>query len=37
MSQTDGLAGIGVLVTRPAGQAAALCGLIESAGGRPVA
>ncbi len=32
----DGLRGLGVLVTRPAGQADALCRLIESAGGRPV-
>lgn len=30
------LGGSGVLVTRPAGQAAALCALIRSAGGRPI-
>lgn len=31
------LSGIGVLVTRPAGQAQALCRLIEAAGGRAIA
>jgi len=36
MSSTGDLAGIGVLVTRPAGQARPLCDLIESAGGRPL-
>ncbi len=30
------LRGLGVLVTRPAGQAQGLCGLIEAAGGRPL-
>lgn len=30
------LAGVGVLVTRPAHQAEALCRLIEAAGGRPI-
>jgi uroporphyrinogen-III synthase len=34
MSNAGDLAGAGVLVTRPAGQAQALCRLIESAGGR---
>jgi len=37
MSIADALAGIGVLVTRPAAQAQPLCRLIESAGGRPLA
>jgi uroporphyrinogen-III synthase len=37
MSPTGPLAGLGVLVTRPAGQALGLCQLIESAGGRPLA
>jgi uroporphyrinogen-III synthase len=32
----DALRGLGVLVTRPAGQAETLCSLIESAGGRPI-
>jgi uroporphyrinogen-III synthase len=33
----NGLRGLGVLVTRPAGQAETLCRLIESAGGRALA
>lgn len=33
---TQALAGRGVLVTRPAGQAERLCGLIERAGGRAI-
>jgi uroporphyrinogen-III synthase len=37
MSAADGLAGVGVLVTRPRGQAESLCRLIEAAGGRPLA
>ncbi|MBV5273795.1 MAG: uroporphyrinogen-III synthase [Lamprocystis purpurea] len=36
MSPTGALAGVGVLVTRPAGQARPLCDLIESARGRPL-
>jgi uroporphyrinogen-III synthase len=36
VSPTGALAGVGVLVTRPAGQARPLCDLIESAGGRPL-
>ena len=36
MTRADGLQGLRVLVTRPAGQAGHLHGLIASAGGRPV-
>ncbi len=36
MSAPGALAGRGVLVTRPAGQAAPLCRLIEAAGGRAI-
>ncbi len=37
MTDPCALSGIGVLVTRPAGQAETLCRLIEAAGGRAVA
>jgi uroporphyrinogen-III synthase len=36
MTNPCDLSGIGVLVTRPAGQAETLCRLIETAGGRPI-
>ena len=36
MNAACDLAGRGVLVTRPAGQAAGLCALIAAAGGRPI-
>ena len=36
MPEPCDLAGRGVLVTRPKEQAAALCRLIEMAGGRPI-
>ncbi|QIK36991.1 uroporphyrinogen-III synthase [Caldichromatium japonicum] len=36
MTASKTLAGCGVLVTRPAGQAEPLCRLIEAAGGRPI-
>ena len=36
MPEPCDLAGRGVLVTRPKDQAAALCRLIEMAGGRPI-
>lgn len=37
MTEPSKLSGIGVLVTRPAGQAEALCRLIQAAGGRAIA
>jgi uroporphyrinogen-III synthase len=37
MSAAGTLSGVGVLVTRPRGQAESLCRLIEAAGGRPLA
>jgi uroporphyrinogen-III synthase len=37
MSEPCNLSGVGVLVTRPAGQAETLCRLIEEAGGRAIA
>lgn len=37
MSAAGTLSGVGVLVTRPRGQAESLCRLIEEAGGRPLA
>jgi uroporphyrinogen-III synthase len=37
MDRPCDLAGLGVLVTRPAGQGERLCGLIRSANGRPLA
>jgi uroporphyrinogen-III synthase len=37
MSAVGTLSGMGVLVTRPRGQAESLCRLIEAAGGRPLA
>lgn len=37
MSPAGALNGLGVLVTRPRGQAESLCRLIEAAGGRPLA
>ena len=37
MTEQRPLSGVGVLVTRPAGQAEPLCRLIEAAGGRAIA